>query len=522
MNTLELLEISASIVPARTALVRADAAGRGATFAGLQGRAARVAAGLAAVGVGPGDRVAHMDVNGPEHVETYFACAYLDALYVPVNYRARSAELEWMLAHVAPKVVVAGARYVSLVESVAPSDALKIAVGGPAPAGWTAYEAVAAEEAVTRVPMGSDDDATLVLFTSGATARPKSVPLTHASFCRFVLENVAPADPDVEERTLLSVPLYHVAGFQTMMAGVYAGRVTVLQPQFEAEEWLQLVERERVNRAMVVPTMLKALMDHPRFGEFDLSSLRVITYGAAVMPERVILEAIERFPGVQFINAFGQTETAATITMLAPEDHVLGGTPEEIERKRRRLRSIGRPLPDVEVRIVDERGGEVPAGTVGEIVARGPRVMKGYWSAAGSPGEARQAVRDGWVYTGDLGRRDEDGYIYLEGRARELINRGGELISPEEVEEVLGEHPAVGEAAVVGVRDETWGEVVHAVVVLRPGEQASREELVEFCRERLASFKKPEKVHFAEDLPRNALGKVLRPQLRERFGLGGG
>jgi len=334
---------------------------------------------------------------------------------------------------------------------------------------------------------------------------------------------VAPADPVAEERTLLSVPLYHVAGFQTMMAGIYAGRVTVLQPQFEPGEWLQLVERERVNRAMMVPTMLKALMDHPRFSEFDLSSLRVITYGAAPMPERVILEAIERFPGVQFINAFGQTETAATITMLPPEDHVLEGTPEEIEKKRRRLRSIGRPLPDVEVRIVDEHGREVPTGTVGEIVARGPRVMKGYWSPGDAPGQAQEAVRDGWVYTGDLGRTDGDGYIYLEGRAKEFINRGGELISPEEVEEVLGEHPAVAEAAVIGVADETWGEVVHAVVVLRPGGRASEEDLAEFCRERLASFKKPEKVHFADDaLPRNALGKILRPQLRERFGPGGG
>ena len=486
------------------------------------GRAARVAAGLAGLGVGPGDRVAHMDVNGPEHVETYFACAQLDALYVPVNYRSRAAELEWMLAHVRPKAVITGARYVDVVESAAPAGARKIVAGGPVSGGWLGYDAVVAEERLGRAPEGSDDDATIIMFTSGSTARPKSVPLTHSSFCHFVLENVTPADPDVEERTLLSVPLYHVAGFQTMMAGIYAGRVTVLQPQFEAEEWLRLVERERVNRAMMVPTMLKALMDHPRFDETDLSSLRVITYGAAPMPERVILEAIERLPGVQFINAFGQTETAATITMLPPEDHVLEGTPEEIERKRRRLRSIGGPLPDVEVRIVDEQGREVPVGAVGEIVARGPRVMKGYWSASEAAGEAQDAVREGWVYTGDLGRADEDGYVYLEGRAKEFMKRGGEMISPEEVEETLVEHPAVAEAAVMGVPDETWGEVVHAVVVLRPGERASEEELVEFCRERLASFKKPERVHFASDLPRNALGKILRPQLRERFGPGGG
>jgi len=521
MNTLELLEIAAAIVPDRTALLSAGVPDRAVTFAGLRDRAGRLAAGLAGLRVEPGDRVAHMDVNGPEHIETYFACAQLGAIYVPLNFRARTAELEWMLGHVAPRVVIAGARYAELIESAAPACARRIIVGAPTE-GWLEYESALAEQALTAIPEGSDEDATLILFTSGATARPKSVPLTHSSFCHFVLENVAPADPDAEERTLLSVPLYHVAGFQTMMAGIYAGRVTVLQPQFEPEEWLRLVERERVNRAMMVPTMLKSLLDHPRFGDFDLSSLRVLTYGAAPMSERVILEAIERLPGVQFMNAFGQTETAATITMLPPEDHVLEGTPEEIAKKRRRLRSIGRPLPDVEVRVVDEGGGEVSVGTVGEIVARGPRVMKGYWNPAGAPDDARQAVRDGWVYTGDLGRRDEDGYIYLEGRAKEFMKRGGEMISPQEVEETLGEHPSVAEAAVLGVPDETWGEVVHAVVVLRPGKRASEAELVEFCRERLASFKKPEKVHFASDLPRNALGKILRPQLRERLGSGAG
>jgi acyl-CoA synthetase (AMP-forming)/AMP-acid ligase II len=265
---------------------------------------------------------------------------------------------------------------------------------------------------------------------------------------------------------------------------------------------------------MLVPTMLKALVDSESFDDRDLSSLQVVTYGAAAMPVEVLETAMEKLPGVQFINAFGQTETAATITMLTPDDHVLEGDAGEVARKRKRLRSIGRPLPDVEVRIVDESGDETAVGVTGEIVARGDRLMKGYWN---SPEATAATILDGWLHTGDLGWRDEGGYIFLAGRAREFIKRGGEMISPEEVEETIELHPAVAESAVIGVEDATWGEVVHAAVVLSPGASASGEELIEFCRSRIAGFKRPEVVHFVDELPRNQLGKIMRGELRERF-----
>jgi acyl-CoA synthetase (AMP-forming)/AMP-acid ligase II len=235
------------------------------------------------------------------------------------------------------------------------------------------------------------------------------------------------------------------------------------------------------------------------------------------MPLEVLKRALRAFPHARFINAFGQTETAATITMLAPEDHVIppGLPPEEEERRLKRLTSIGKPLPDVEVRIVDEQGNEVPPGVVGEIVARGPRLMKGYWKQEEA---TRQTIRGGWLYTGDLGYRDEEGYIYLAGRAKDFIKRGGEMVSPEEVEQCLMAHPAVDEAAVIGVPDEEWGERVRAIVVLKQGARATEEELIEHCRQRLASFKKPESVVFVEELPRNPLGKVLKRVLREQFG----
>ena len=247
-----------------------------------------------------------------------------------------------------------------------------------------------------------------------------------------------PADPEEEERNILTVPLYHIAGIQAVMSAIYGGRTLIIQRQFDAKGWMELVEQEHANRAMMVPTMLKMLMDHPDFHKHDLSSLSVITYGAAPMPLEVIKRAIKEFPGMYFINAFGQTETAATITMLPPEDHILEGSAEEVEKKLRRLASIGKPLDDVDVRIVDKDGEPVVDGEVGEIVASGSRLMKGYWNQETATAET---LRGGWLYTGDLGYLDEDGYIFLAGRAKDFIKRAGEMISPEEVEQVFAVPP---------------------------------------------------------------------------------
>ena len=338
--------------------------------------------------------------------------------------------------------------------------------------------------------------------------------LTHDSFASFILSTVDPADPDVEETNLITVPFYHIAGLQAALAAVYGGRTLLVMRQFEAEEWMGQVQQFGANRAMLVPTMLKQLVEHDRFDDFDLSSLNVITYGAAPMPLGVIRRAIEKFPGVRFINAFGQTETASTITMLPPEDHVLEGSPQEIEIKLRRLTSIGRPLEDVEVEIVDEHGQPVSLGETGEIVARGARMMAGYWRQESA---TRDALRSGWVYTGDLGYKDDDDYIYLAGRARDFIKRGGEMISPEEVEQVLQSHSEVDEAAVIGVSDPDWGEEVRAVVVSRSG-AVTEDEIIGHCREKLAGFKRPRSVVFVDELPRNVMGKVIKRDLREQFG----
>jgi acyl-CoA synthetase (AMP-forming)/AMP-acid ligase II len=288
-----------------------------------------------------------------------------------------------------------------------------------------------------------------------------------------------------------------------------------MERQFEAAEWMGLVQAEKVNRAMMVPTMLKLLLDHPDFEKYDLSTLKVVTYGAAPMPLDVIRRAVQTFPGVNFINAFGQTETASTITTLGPEDHNLTGTEEEVERKLQRLASIGRPMADVEMKIIDEEGNDLSQGEIGEIVARGPRVMSGYWKD--DEKTSKTIDPDGWVHTGDIAYVDPDGYFFLAGRATDMIIRAGENISPEEVEGVLETNPKIDDVAVIGIPDEEWGEVPIAVVVLKTDETATDDDIMEFCRANLASFKRPRSVYFTDVLPRNQLGKILKKEMREQY-----
>jgi acyl-CoA synthetase (AMP-forming)/AMP-acid ligase II len=307
---------------------------------------------------------------------------------------------------------------------------------------------------------------------------------------------------------------------QGAMASIYGGRTLVLQRQFAAEDWLKGVQEQKVTHSVLIPTMVKMLLDNPEFDNYDISSLRQITYGAAPMPFEVIKKAVEKFPNVRFINAFGQTETASTVTVLGPEDHdIPADLPEaEKEKKLRRLASsIGKPLPDTEVKVFDEiTGEELPAGQPGEIWARGPRAMSGYWNMPEATASTK--TEDGWVRTGDLGYYDEDGYFYLSGRAKDIIIRGGENISPEEIENILYSHPQIDEAAVIGVPDEEWGEVIRAVVVAKEGESPDPAEIMEFCRQRLASFKRPTSVVFVDELPRNPMGKVLKRVLRDEYG----
>src|SRR5437773_1650378 len=513
MNTISFLSIPAGIVPEQEAVV---CEGTRFSYAETLSRTRRLSGALAHLGVGCGTRVAALGVNSHRSVEAYYATALLGGVFIPLNYRAKLPELEHMLKEGRARVLLVGERYLETVRSLAPALAeLETVIGIDGPSGdHPGYEELiaTAEELETEAEV-EDDETTILMYTSGTTALPKGVMLTYHDFTAYVTANVELADGTPRGAALLCVPLYHIAGTTNMMTTLWTGRRLVLMPQFEPRGWLDLVESERITHAFLVPTMLKRLLDEPDLERRDLSSLEILSYGGASMPFPVIRRAIERFPtSVGFVNAFGQTETTSTLTILGPEDHRLVGTAGEVEKKTKRLTSIGRPLPDVEVQIVGDDGTVLPAGEVGEICVRTPRVMKGY------AGGESPLVRDGWLPTRDMGWVDEDGYLYIAGRKDDMIIRGGENIAPAEVEATLQSHPAVEEAAVIGVPDLEWGQRVAAFVVVRPGASLTGEALGDFCRQRLASFKKPEVIRFVAELPKNPMGKILRRDLRAQLG----
>ena len=520
MNTTEFLDISSAICPDRPAIIFE---GRRYTFTELNERVNKLADALSKLGIQKGDRVAILQVNCNQYVEAYFATAKVGGIFVPLNFRAKQAELTHMLNNAEPNVLLVGERYIEMVNSMKPDlTSVKhyISIDGKAE-GMLSYEDLldsGSPEEKTFADI-NDDDTTVLMYTAGTTGMPKGVPQDHNGYTVYVLQNVEPPNPDVAETNLLTMPLYHVAGMQAMLSATYGGRTIALMRQFESKEWFETAQREKVTRAMLIPTMLKRIVDDPDFSKYDLSNLRVITYGAAACPFEVLKKALEVFPDRAFINAFGTTETASTVAALSPEDYVFTGkeTEEVKEKKLRRLSSsIGKALDDVEVQVRDEEGRVLPTGQGGEIVIKGPRIMKGYWKD--EERTAKAFTKDGWYRTGDTGYFDEEGYIYLTGRADDLIVRGGENISPEEVENVLYTHPKIEEAAVIGVPDQEWGQQPRAVVVLKKGQTTTPEEMIEYCRERLAGFKRPRSVVFVDQLPKTSTGKIMRKTIREQHG----
>ncbi len=520
MNTAEFLTISAAIVPDRAAVVGPD---ERVTYQELQTRVNQLAQALQALGVQKGENVGVMAVNCPEYVEIYYAAAALGATLVPLNFRAKSEELTYMVESTDVTTLFISERYWRIWEEISGGlPQVKNVIPLDFEREGQSYKTL--RDSGQDIPVFTDideSDPTLIIFTSGTTSLPKGVVLSYQALTALVVNTQSPADPVGEQEVVLvSVPFFHIAGATTMMSAVFSGRRLVILPAFDPKAWLQAVQDEGVTHAFVVPTMLKRVMDVEDLDSYDLSTLRLITYGAAPMPYEVVRRAVDVFApnakDVGLMNAYGQTEATGSMTFLGPDDHRLDGTPEENEKKLARLRSVGRTMPDIQVVTMAPDGRVLGPDEEGEICIRGDRVMRGYNKR---DDDTAGAIVGGWLHTGDVGKIDEDGYLFITGRLKDMIIRGGENIAPAEIEQVLEDHPGVAEAAVIGVPDVEWGEVIKAIMVpAQGGMTPSEEDLTEYVKRRLASYKAPAAYQWVDELPRNHLGKVLKNDLREMYG----
>ncbi len=457
------------------------------TYAELDARSEVLAAGLREEGLVRGDRVATLTGTSPEHVVVFFACAKAGLVLLPLNWRLAAAELSYQLADAEPAVLLASP------EHAATASTLHDRVAG-------LEELLAPGGRRSSAPAPSDDDGLLLVYTSGTTGRPKGALLTHANcfWTNLSFDRVAGlADDDI---VLSVLPQFHCGGWnvQALLAWWKGARV-VLEPSFDAARTLELIGERGITTMMGVPANYLFMANEPAFAGADLSSLRRAVVGGAPMPEALLETWHER--GVEIVQGYGLTEAAPNVLCLPPEDAA------------RRRGFAGKPYPHVDVALRDPDSGRHVEGVgEGELVVRGPNVFAGYWR---DPKATAAAFADGWLLTGDIAARDEDGYYRIVGRLKDMVISGGENVYPAEIENVLHEHPAVVEAAVVGVPDERWGEACLAFVVLGEGQGADEEELLGFCREQLARYKVPREVRFVDMLPRNALNKVAKTELLE-------
>ena len=471
------------------------------TYGEMQVRVQALAGGLHARGVGSGDVVGLLSYNCPEMLETIFAANHLGAIAMPINWRLAAPEVRYILEHSQAKALLGDATMVPVADAASEGLSLvRFTSAAPAPDDWLAIDAVRDPASTPPRALCEPDDVHRLMYTSGTTGRPKGVMLTHANLAWKNLAHLVELGFTRDDLGLACGPLYHVGALDlTTTSLVAAGATVIIHRVFDAAAVVDELERSRVTTVWLAPAMVNAIMALPGVEQRDLSSVRLIINGGEKMPVPLIERIQRTFPAAWFADAYGLTETVSGDTFLDRDSIVT------------KLGSVGRPCLHLDLDVWDEDGRSVGPGERGEIVMRGPKVFKGYWR---DPEATEKAFAGGWFHTGDVGVRDEDGYLFIVDRVKDMIVSGGENIAGSEVERVLYEHEAVLEAAVVGRPDERWGEVPVAFVVLREGATVDAAGLVEHCRERLAKFKVPKDVTFIGALPRNPSGKVLKRELR--------
>ena len=480
------------------------------TWSKLNERVNRLANGLASLGVSKDTKVAILALNCHKYIEAYYATAKLGAVAVPLNFRLSPEELTYVINHSDSEVLMVGGDLLAVAREILPGlkgVKAKITLDEPAE-DWTDYETLLEESSPAEPDVDVDeDDLCQLQYTGGTTGLPKGVMLTHRNYMTSVIGMGLANLFEPGDATLQVLPIFHTAWWPILVHHCAGGKGVIIK-RFDFDDILGLVQKERVTHINMVPIPLSWILDFPGLDSYDVSSIKYLSYAGAPMPADVMRRCIDKF-GPIFQQGYGLTEAAPLVTMLMQEDQSRLEGPEELTR---RISSAGRESLVTEVRLVDEDDREVEIGEIGEIAVRGKNIMKGYWK---DPELTAHALRGGWLHTGDLARADEYGFLYIVDRKHDMIITGGENVYPFEVEKVLYEHPAVLEAAVVGIQDDKWGEKVVAAVALKQGAEASEDELITFVRSRIAGYKTPKEIVFMESIPKTAIGKILRREVRE-------
>lgn len=508
----QIIERNERLFPRRPALVDPQ---RRLTHREFAVRVRKLAAALAAHGLRRQDRVAVLAMNGAEYVEAYGAAEWAGYVIATVNFRLAEPEIAHVLGDAQPALLLFEAQYLDVVDRLRSRfDGVHtyVCIGGCCDWAHSYEDFLAAGDEAGPPFRAQADDALSLIYTSGTTGKPKGVLHTQRSGLRIAEVLSSELQFDHDSRLLAIAPLFHMGARTLAQAAYFRGGCIVLHRGFDAQAVNECFETERITAVHLVPTMVQALLDAPNFGRHDFSSLKMLMYAAAPMPLPLLRRAVAAFGPITY-NGYGQTEING-LTFLKPQQHLLDGDPAQVGR----LASVGQPHWQAELKIVGDDGRELAAGEVGEVCARSATAMSAYWNNSRATAET---LRDGWVLTGDLGYLDDEGYLFLVDRKKDMIISGGENIYSREVETVLAEHPAVLEAAVVGRPDPRWGEAVHATVVRKPdadiAADALADALIGFCKTRIASYKCPKSVAFVAALPRLATGKVDKVELRQQF-----
>jgi len=510
MHLTQFLNRAADLHPNKIASIDGE---RRHTWSQWRDRMVRLAAALRGLGMAAGDRVAILALNGDRYTEYVYAVWWAGGAVVPMNTRWSPAENAYSLNDSGAQILFIDRNFVPMLDAIrseAKGVQTVIYMGDDAaPEGMLWFEDLVRQSAPCEDARRGGEDLAGLFYTGGTTGFPKGVMLPHRALWYNAMAMAVELPMDREMTWLHGAPMFHLADFGSNMGVAMVGGCNVYIPSFAPEAALQAIETHGVSSTILVPTMLSMIMAHPGFKPERLTSLNWFLYGASPMPEGLLRQALEAVPHVSFFQGYGQTEMAPSISVLKPEDHVLEG-PET-----GRLRSAGRPVVGCEIKIIDEDGNTVPRGTVGEIAALSPGAMQGYWNL---PEQTAKTLVDGWVHTGDGAYQDEDGYIYIVDRMKDMIVSGGENVFSAEVESAISTHPDVASVAVIGIPSEQWGEAVHAIIIPKPGASPEEARIIEHCKALIAGYKCPRSITVRTDpFPLSGAGKVLKRELRAPY-----